>query len=67
MAKSLLMSHRLDGDVRSDPECSPHAYEDTNSVVTDSQGHEDETQENSQQTVSYDQDPQTTAVLRKKY
>lgn len=63
MAKSLLLSHRLDGDVRSDPEYSPHAYDDSNSGVTDSQEHDHLTASTSQQTVTdhYDTNP------RKKY
>ena len=71
MAKSLLLSHRLDGDVRSDPEYSPHVYEDSNSVVTDSQDHDQLTATASQQTVTvtdhYDDDSQTSTALRKKY
>ncbi len=71
MAKSLLLSHRLDGDVRSDPEYSPHVYEDTNSLVTDSQEQDQVTVNESQQTVSaadqYDDNPQTSAAFRKKY
>ena len=64
MAKSLLLSHKLEGDVRSDPEYSPHVYEDT---VTDSQEQEQDeiTANDSQQTVGTDAQP--SAVFRKKY